>query len=176
MSEAISEIFVEEVAAVSFASRFVNSGAFTTLFREGMGLVETAAAYLDGEGREESRALARMGALAYATESMRLTTRLMQLASWLLVQRAVAEGEITSEQALGERNRVRLSSTESANSPETIALLPEALKNLIAHSLRLQERVRHLDNVIQAKSVIETPLVHNPIAGQLDLLRSAFQR
>ena len=39
---------------------------------------------------------------------MRLTTRLMQIASWLLVQRAVAEGEITADQAQAEKNRVRL--------------------------------------------------------------------
>ena len=36
-----------------------------------------------------------MTALSYASESMRLTTRLMQLASWLLLQRAVAEGELS---------------------------------------------------------------------------------
>jgi regulator of CtrA degradation len=176
MSEVLNDVFAEDVEAVSFASKFVNSGAFTTLFREGMGLVEEAASYLDGAGREESRSLPRLGALAYATESMRLTTRLMQLASWLLVQRAVAEGEITSEQALNERNRVRFSTQESANSPETIALLPESLKELIAHSLRLQERVRHLDNLIQARTVVETPLIKNPIASQMDLLRTAFQR
>ena len=31
---------------------------------------------------------------------MRLTTRLMQVASWLLVQRAVDEGEMTEEEAV----------------------------------------------------------------------------
>ena len=34
---------------------------------------------------------------------MRLTTRLMQLASWLLLQRAVNEGEITAENARTEK-------------------------------------------------------------------------
>ena len=32
-------------------------------------------------------------ALAYATESMRLTTRLLELASWLMVRRALKEGD-----------------------------------------------------------------------------------
>ena len=41
---------------------------------------------------------------------MRLTTRLMQIASWLLLQRAVAEGEITADQAQAEKNRIRLGS------------------------------------------------------------------
>ena len=73
---------------VPFARSFVASEAFRTLFREGMTMVETTAAYLDGPGREASRALGRDIALAYASESMRLTTRLMQIASWLLLQRA----------------------------------------------------------------------------------------
>src|SRR5688572_6004464 len=93
---------------VPFGKTFVQSEAFKTLFRDGMGLVEETAAYLDGPGRDESRKLSRNAALTYASESMRLTTRLMQIASWLLVQRAVAEGEITATQALQEKNRVRL--------------------------------------------------------------------
>ena len=60
-----------------------------------MDLVGAAAAYLDGAGREQAQALPRPAALAYAVESMRLTTRLMQIASWLLLQRAVNEGELT---------------------------------------------------------------------------------
>ena len=39
--------------------------------------------------RSASKALSRPVALAYASESMRMTTRLMQIASWLLLRRAV---------------------------------------------------------------------------------------
>ena len=94
--------------AISFAHRHTHSEAFKALFREGMNLVEEAASYLDGPGRAASKVLRRPAALAYATESMRLTTRLMQIASWLLLRRAVNEGEITPAQAQTERHRVRL--------------------------------------------------------------------
>ena len=67
---------------VDFMSRFTASEQFDKVFREGMGLVEETANYLDGPGRQDARLLDRHGAVAYATESMRLTTRLMQLASW----------------------------------------------------------------------------------------------
>jgi len=70
---------------------FARSELFERTFQEGMDLVEETAAYLDGGGRQESKRLDRNAALAYAAESMRLTTRLMQVASWLLVQRAVRE-------------------------------------------------------------------------------------
>jgi hypothetical protein len=73
-----------------------------------MGLVEETAAYLDGPGRQEVRGLGRQGAIAYATESMRLTTRLMQLASWLLLQRAVSAGELTREAVEAEKQRINL--------------------------------------------------------------------
>ena len=67
-----------ESALVQFSERLTNSAAFGVLFREGMDLVEETAAYLDGDGRSEAKALERSVSLTYATESMRLTTRLMQ--------------------------------------------------------------------------------------------------
>ena len=95
-----------------------------------MALVEETAAYLDGPGRQESKKLERSAALAYATESMRLTTRLMQLASWLLLHRAVKEGEMTLSQANKEKSKVKLAAGEPGD-PETIKLLPERLRGLI---------------------------------------------
>ncbi|HZZ23918.1 MAG TPA: DUF1465 family protein [Roseiarcus sp.] len=103
--------------AIPFIHRLASSGAFKDLFREGMTLVEEAASYLDGPGRAESRVLPRPAALAYSTESMRLTTRLMQVASWLLLQRAVNEGELASSQAQAERMRVKLSREEYGCGP-----------------------------------------------------------
>src|SRR5205807_10287746 len=79
---------------------------FDRTFDEGMSLVEETARYLDGPGREEARELPRNAALLYAGESMRVTTRLMQAASWLLIQRAVREGEMRPEDAAGERYRL----------------------------------------------------------------------
>src|SRR4051795_10843959 len=138
----MSEIsFEDQAGAILFGEKLVSSAAFKALFREGMSLVEETAAYLDGAGRTESRDLPRGAALAYATESMRLTTRLMQLASWLLLQRAVNEGEMTQEQAKTEKNRVKLTSVAPDPGPEVLELLPRTLTDLIHHSLRLQLRL-----------------------------------
>ena len=101
-----------ESALVQFSERLTNSAAFGVLFREGMDLVEETAAYLDGDGRTEAKALERSVSLTYATESMRLTTRLMQLASWLLLHRAVKEGEMTLTQANREKTKVKLSAAD----------------------------------------------------------------
>src|ERR1700716_3810108 len=93
---------------VSFGERFAASDQFDAIFKEGMGLVERTAAYLDGAGRKEARALRGPVAVLYATESMRLTTRLLELASWLMIRRALKEGEITTEEARAKRERVKL--------------------------------------------------------------------
>ena len=96
---------------------------------------------LDGDGREESRKLARAVALAYATESMRLTTRLMQIASWLLIQRAANEGEMNQAQAQTEKSKVKLTQGRTTVSTEAYGALPERLRSLIEHTDRLQARV-----------------------------------
>src|SRR3954469_16087462 len=144
---------------VSFAQHLAGSEAFKSLFREGMALVEASAAYLDGPGRIEAKTLPRMDALAYASESMRLTTRLMQLASWLLLQRAVNEGEMTQAQAAAEKNRVKLSKQDLATDRETFTRLPEPRRDLCIQSLRLQARVMHLDELLnRPKETIVEPV------------------
>src|SRR5437016_4589796 len=134
--------------AVSFGEKLAGSQTFVALFRDGMALVEETAAYLDGPGRKESKILERSAALAYATESMRLTTRLMQLASWLLLHRAVNEGEMSSEQARTEKNKVRLNVAAPEPDAEVMALLPGKLTDLIRQSVRMQSRIRHLEDVL----------------------------
>lgn len=159
-----------EAGAISFARGFVRSEAFMLLFREGMGLVEQTASYLDGEGRKEAALLPREIALTYATESMRLTTRLMQIASWLLVQRAVAEGELTAEQARNEQNKVTIGDPMIAPAEHVIAQLPERLRQIMAHSHRLQERVRHLENQMTGAEPINE--IANPVQNQLASLQA----
>jgi regulator of CtrA degradation len=158
---------------ISFIDRLTSSEGFSLLFREGMALVEDAAAYLDGEGREEAKALPRAVSLAYAAESMRLTTRLMQIASWLLLQRAVSQGEMTRTQAASERHRVKLSQQDLASNQEVFGVLPEKLRQLTIHSMRLQARVIHLDQLIYAPPP-RAPGNSSPVGQQLARLREAF--
>ena len=169
----MSEKSFSEVQPVSFGERLANSQAFADVFREGMGLVEETATYLDGPGRQESKTLTRSASLAYATESMRLTTRLMQLASWLLLHRAVKEGEMSLAQASKEKSKVKLSATDH-HDPHNIELLPEPLRELIARAQNLNAKVRRLDATIHNRTTPAQAATVNPVEHQLGLLRAAF--
>ena len=152
----MKERSADEAAPIYFGEKLASSQAFAGLFRDGMALVEETAAYLDGPGRQESKKLERSAALAYATESMRLTTRLMQLASWLLLHRAVKEGEMTLAQANKEKTKVKLAAGEPGD-PDTMKLLPERLRDLIDRSKKLHDQVRRLDANIYAPRAPEQP-------------------
>jgi regulator of CtrA degradation len=159
---------------VSFGAKFARSDQFKAVFREGMALVEAAAAYLDGDGRKEARKLRPPHSLAYATESMRLTTRLMQLASWLLIRRAVSEGELTPEQAVEEQRKIKLPLTGADQPSRDFGSLPERLRDLIEQSIKLQERVVRLDQMLDFNQPAPAGEVHHPLSSQLSRLRDAF--
>ena len=159
---------------VSFGAKFAQSDQFKTVFREGMALVEAAATYLDGDGRKEARKLQPPLSLAYATESMRLTTRLMQLASWLLIRRAVSEGELTLEQAFEEQRKIRLPNKASEQMSRDFNALPPRLRELIEQSVKLQERIVRLDQMLGLEQESMPGQSAHPVSSQLSRLRAAF--
>ena len=162
-------------APIIFAHRLAKSEGFKSLFKAGMDLIEDSAAYLDKDGRGESRVLPRAVSLAYSAESMRLTTRIMQLASWLLLQRAVNEDEMSITQALSDKHRVRVTSQELATGPDMFKQLPTGLQSLCLKSLRLQQRILHLDASIAAARVQAPPVPPAmAVASQVARLQAAF--
>jgi len=172
----VADISETSSSAISIGPRIAASGGFNALYREGMGLIETVATYLDQEGREDSRLLPREAAFLYATESMRLTTRLMQIASWLLLQRAVNEGEITRENARTEKEKVQFSATPSERGGPGYDHLPETLRSFIDQGDRLFDRVTQLDQLERGKMPEVTSGQVNGIADQFSRLHAAFKR
>ncbi len=127
---------------------FTGSALFQRTFDEGMSLVEETARYLDGQGREDQRNLPRKTAMLYAGESMRVTTRLMQAASWLLVQRAVHEGDMEAEDAYSDRYRLGSKEICYGGTAEGVELLPIPLQDLLSRSDNLYRRIARLDEVL----------------------------
>lgn len=165
MSDASAPI---QTSRIHIVRDFASSDLFDRTFKEGMALVEETASYLDGDGRRDSRLLSREDALVYAGESMRLTTRLMQIASWLLVQRAVREGDMDANDACDDKYRISPLGAEAADNKA----LPSGLLTLLDRSNRLYERISHMDKRMFVDAEPESTV--NPVISQLQRLQSAF--
>ncbi len=162
---------------VSFAEKFLGSAQFYAVFQEGMALVEEASGYLDSIGRKESKDLDSHLSFAYATESMRLTTRLMQVASWLLIKRAVNEGEMTSEQAGKEEDKLNMYKGKPVQKVEAFDELPERLQDLVEKSFSFLRRMQHIDEMMQRQEDISTlgeTVQYSPVNMQMEELELAF--
>lgn len=159
---------------ISFGHAYAQSETFRALFQDGMTLVEETANYLDGDGRAAAKNLTRPASIVYATESMRLTTRLMQLASWLLLHRSVNDGDMTIAQASEEKRKIRLEQLATNMSGPGWDNLPDDFKSLVSRSLALQKRVEQIDaSLLEDEGILETA---NPVADQIQELARAIDR
>jgi len=149
---------------------FTESAMFDRTFDEGMALVEETARYLDGKGREEARILPRKAAMLYAGESMRVTTRLMQAASWLLVQRAVRDGDMEKDDAMSDRYRLGSREICLGACAEDTGELPIELNELLVRSDNLYRRIARLDDILFGAGHVPAPGAR----AQQDALAQAF--
>jgi regulator of CtrA degradation len=162
---------------ISFGERFATSDQFDAIFKEGMALVERTANYLDGPGRKEAKGLEAPLTLIYATESMRLTTRLLEVASWLLIRRAFKEGEISADEARQKRQRVKLQGLGRPSHVKGFESLPEGLRALIDASFSINDRIMQLDRSLTANTTgTAAPIPANPVDAQFARLEAAFGR
>jgi len=163
-------------ATISFGERFQSSEQFNLIFKEGMALVERTANYLDGPGRRDAKDLAPATTVLYATESMRLTTRLLDIASWLLIRRALKQGEITANEARAKRQSVKLQTLGRPAHTKGFDDLPLNLRALISESFEMLDRVLMLDRAmtLNATSASQASPDVNPVGIQLGQLHAAF--
>ena len=176
----VQDIRVEDrghshASPIPFVARLAASHQFDGLFKDGMALVERTAMYLDGQGRKDAKGLGPSVTVLYATESMRLTTRLLDLASWLLIRRALKQGEISEGEARMKRQSVKLQTLGRPSHTKGFADLPEALRGLVNESFVLLDRIVALDRVLSPDAA-RTPETEpaNPVGAQILQLRRAF--
>lgn len=159
---------------ICFAERYTSSEQFEQTFREGMALVERTAQYLDGPGRREARMLGASAAVVYATESMRLTTRLLEIASWLLVRRALNAGEISADEARVKRRRIKLTTVARPSHVKGYDDLPATLRHLIETSFLLNDRIVQLDRALESRRNDQAAAPTNPVGAQRAVIEAAF--
>lgn len=151
---------------------FAASDLFFRIYDESMALVRQAADYLEQEGVTERQHLSQKMSIIYACESMRLTTRLMQVSAWLLAMRAIRQGEIKAAEIEVRGYRLGAKEVCMGGPVRGAGLLPVRLITLMETSKRLYERVARLDGLLFANN--EQPSAHNLVVAQLSRIEQAF--
>ena len=113
-----------------------------SFYTEAMLLADEARYYFDEAGQADREQLDPFTRVAFACESLKVTTRIMHIVAWLLTQRAIDSGEIHF--AEGRRPERRLGQAHESD-PQSIARLPATAQRLIGASSDLYARVKRLD-------------------------------
>ena len=151
---------------------FTDGKVFEKVFVDGMALVEETAAYLDGPGRKLSSTLPREASLTYAAWSMELTTRLMQAASWLVMQKAVKDGDMHPEDAMQPKYRIHREDPALDAVAQRGRGLPDVFLDLVERAENLFERICRLDQAIYGRGVMDSS---SPVGDQLAQLKKAAE-
>ena len=158
---------------LSVSDGFTGGKLFDTVFTRGMALVEETATYLDGPGREQARTLDREPGLTYAAWSMELTTRLMQAASWLVMQKAVRDGEMKRDDAAAKKYRIRREDPPlDASAQQGRGLSPRFLE-LVERSEALFEQICRLDQALYGTPARDAAT--NTVSDQIAQLQKAAE-
>ena len=149
---------------------YAGGKVFERVFSEGMALIEDTASYLDGPGRKVAETLPREAKLTYTSWSMELTTRLMQAASWLVMQKAVKDGDMRRDEAFAPRYRLTRESSPLNSEAQQGNGLPDRFLDLVTKSEALFERIVRLDAALYSGQ----PRRHfNSITHQIEALHKA---
>lgn len=136
---------------INFFNSFINNGKFIKIYEETMALVEKTANYLDKDGRIANNFLKNNGknssVLIYTTESMRLTTKLMQMASWVLMVRSYVEKEVKFNKFIEDIKGISLEGSAYILKIEELNnVLPNEFISIIKESDNLLQRIIFMNN------------------------------
>ena len=133
---------------MSSGGGLVETTFFSRTYDEALVLVVEARDYLVNNLATDRGEASFGDRVIYDCETMRLTTRLTQVMAWLLIQRAVHEGEIGADEAKQEECRLGGREVCLDNDLDMVAALPAHLGALMGRSLTLYQRIARLDEMV----------------------------
>lgn len=117
-------------------------------YREALALTREARDYVLHQERRDKAGLPPEQQLVASCESLRMTARLTQVVSWLLVQKAVQAGEIERDRAASPELRLSGQEVCRATEPAGTIVMPSRLAELLERSHALYSRVERLDALL----------------------------
>jgi regulator of CtrA degradation len=118
---------------------------FRRTYDETMDLMIEARNYMTYVERRERELAGAVAGLRMSCEAMRVTSRLTQVMAWLMMQRAVHDGEMQPDDALAEANRLSGGEVCLDDSYSEDQNLPGGLRSLLDRSFRLYQRIARLE-------------------------------
>ncbi len=119
----------------------------TRTYDEAMSLLVEARNYLRFRQSDVFR-VPPVERLKLTREAFRVTSRLTQVMAWLLLRRAVIEGEIPDEDARRPERRLAGHDVCLGNADDLGDWLPSGMEGLLDRSRALYERIDRLDRML----------------------------
>lgn len=115
------------------------------LYQEAVNMADEARTYFAMYSKLDREKLPPIDRVLYTCESLRISTRLMHVISWLMVRKAVARGEISAEDGL--RAERRLGDAELCQMTEADALrrMPPMVASLSYRSQSVFDRAWRME-------------------------------
>jgi regulator of CtrA degradation len=131
---------------------------FSKTYDEAMDLLVEARNYVAGREADDRLRLDVETRLRLCTATMRLTSRLTQIMSWLLAQRAVHAGEMAARDVVERWEPLAAVGICMEEDGDRADGLPPALVSLLDRSRRLYIRVARLDEMLRRSERDSAPL------------------
>jgi regulator of CtrA degradation len=139
---------------------------FDRTYDEAFTLLVEARNYLTEAQHRVPAALPPQDRLVASCETMRLTSRLVQVMAWLLVQKAVHAGEIEDTDVDDPKRRLGGHEICAEPGPWDVSGLPKGLRGLLDRSLALYNRVARLDEMVHIRASQERERAAGETAGE----------
>ena len=126
------------------------SAFFNKTYDETLGLLVEVRDYVMVNEPADRRRLAPVVGAKLSCEALRVTARLTQIMAWLLAQRAVHAGELSTEDLVRRNEALADIDICMATDEESLIVgLPARFRELLDRSHRLYIRVARLDEMIR---------------------------
>ncbi|PCJ40476.1 MAG: hypothetical protein COA81_08855 [Alphaproteobacteria bacterium] len=137
----------------------LNSRFLERTYQEAMALTQAVASYLEADNdRISGFNLSVKSDVYYASESMRVSTCLMQVMAWFLVQKGVASGEITKEQAGSMKYRLGAEDICLAHVDTSQGSLPAEFVVFLEKAQNIYRQVSRMDKMVYGDRKIVNPV------------------
>jgi len=128
-------------------------------YQEATDLILAVARYLEGESEQfKETILSVEKEVYYASESMRVSSCLMHIMSWFLVQKGVAAGEITKAEAAAPKFRLGAKDISIEKVDNRDGDLPEPFVKLMNSACKLYKQVARMDEMVYGSEEATNPV------------------